>query len=300
MPKSYSLDAICGRSRSIRLMVLSAGAVGFAVVAGCLDAGNPQTGDDLTSKVMQVLRELELVDESGRPAPDTQLSFEDIVDVPPGLADGVDQDTTYSSGAGLTVDGTEISIATGGITSSHIADNAINSTGIADGAVSTADLADGAVSTAAIAPNAVTPNHEFAEPGVAAAVNGLETALDSSIAPVLERTITAPAPGYALVLGTLQVNTAHTLGTFSTVIAGVSPTAGQFATGRALATQVPENAPTCLYVNTVTVQAIFPIADAGPETFYLLAQENSGQWSVSARSLSVVYFPTGYGNVDTP
>ncbi|MCX7924774.1 MAG: hypothetical protein N2554_03065 [Fimbriimonadales bacterium] len=56
--------------------------------------------------------------------------------VPAGFADGIDNDTLYSAGAGLQLSGTTFSIATGGVSTSMLADNAVNNAKLANDAAS--------------------------------------------------------------------------------------------------------------------------------------------------------------------
>lgn len=66
-----------------------------------------------------------------------------LMGVPAGFADGVDNDTTYSAGAGLSLTGTTFSVATAGIINSMLAANSVTSDKIADGAVTQAKIAAG-------------------------------------------------------------------------------------------------------------------------------------------------------------
>jgi hypothetical protein len=86
------------------------------------------------------------------PTPYTSYTFRapwsGLVGVPAGFADGVDNDTLYSAGAGLQLSGTTFSIATGGVATSMLADSAVTSPKIADGAIATVDIANSAVTDA--------------------------------------------------------------------------------------------------------------------------------------------------------
>jgi hypothetical protein len=79
-----------------------------------------------------------------------------LLNVPAGFADGVDNDTTYTAGAGLQLTGTTFSVANLGITNAMLAANAITSDKIADGTISSADLANNAVTNLKIANSAVS------------------------------------------------------------------------------------------------------------------------------------------------
>jgi len=58
-----------------------------------------------------------------------------IIGIPAGFADGIDNDTTYSAGAGLQLVGTTFSIAPGGVDTGMLADFSVTTVKIADGAV---------------------------------------------------------------------------------------------------------------------------------------------------------------------
>jgi len=76
-----------------------------------------------------------------------QVPWSGITGIPPGFADGIDNDTTYTAGAGLTLTGTTFRIADGGVVSDMLA----------NGAVTTSKLADGAVTSAKLSTTGVTP-----------------------------------------------------------------------------------------------------------------------------------------------
>jgi hypothetical protein len=65
-----------------------------------------------------------------------------ISGMPAGFADGVDNDTTYSAGAGLQLSGNTFSIATGGVVTGMLADLAVTTAKLADGAVTDAKLSN--------------------------------------------------------------------------------------------------------------------------------------------------------------
>ena len=97
-----------------------------------------------------------------------------ISGMPAGFADGIDNDTTYSAGAGLQLVGTTFSIATGGVITSMLADLAVTTVKIADGAVTSAKIADGTIATVDIATGAVT-DAKLSSTGVVAGTYGSAT-----------------------------------------------------------------------------------------------------------------------------
>jgi hypothetical protein len=63
-----------------------------------------------------------------------------ISGIPAGFADGVDNDTTYSAGAGLDLAGTVFSLSDQGVTTAKLADQSVTSAKIANGAVGLAQI----------------------------------------------------------------------------------------------------------------------------------------------------------------
>ncbi|MCS7300294.1 MAG: hypothetical protein NZ556_01890 [Fimbriimonadales bacterium] len=70
----------------------------------------------------------------------SQAPWSGLSGMPAGFADGIDNDTTYTAGAGLQLTGTTFSIATGGVSTSLLADLSVTTLKIADGAVTDAKL----------------------------------------------------------------------------------------------------------------------------------------------------------------
>ena len=79
-----------------------------------------------------------------------------ISGMPAGFADGIDNDTTYTAGAGLQLSGNTFSIASGGVASSMLADGAVVTSKLADGAVTTAKIANGAITDAKLSNTGVS------------------------------------------------------------------------------------------------------------------------------------------------
>lgn len=137
------------------------------------------------------------------------------------------------------------------------------------------------------------------EPGVASATEGIATiALTGGVDVLQSRSLTVPAAGYVLVIGTLQANVAHTTGTASDCTFGVSDDAAGFPVNQDILITVPAVAPTATYRYAVTVHGLFSVASSGTFTFYLPADESTGAWSANDTQLSLVYFGTNYGTVE--
>jgi hypothetical protein len=158
----------------------------------------------------------------------------------------------------------------------------------APNSVTTAKIADGAVNAAKIAD----------EPGAAQATGNtcVTTTLASGAQSIRSATINAPAAGFILVIGSAQVNLAHTAGTASSVTVGVSTVATSLPTDQDKAIALPAASVTGTHAFAGAGQKIFP-ATAGANTFHLVAILGTGSASVADCALSLVYVPTSYGTV---
>jgi hypothetical protein len=135
------------------------------------------------------------------------------------------------------------------------------------------------------------------EPGVAS--NGHDTGitLTGGVQVMLSKSIVCPSEGYVLVIGTAQPRIEHENGTDSNAEFGVSDNNTTLPYNQDLDIQIPSSASTGWYFLPVTAQGIFPVASAGTETFYFLAQETSGTFRVWDIQLSLVFFPTSYAQI---
>lgn len=88
---------------------------------------------------------------------DTTYTWGTLPGIPAGFADGVDNDTTYSAGAGLTLTGTTFAVS--GVTSAMIADGTITGADLATDTITSANIAGGAVGTSEIANGSVIASH---------------------------------------------------------------------------------------------------------------------------------------------
>ncbi|OGC92093.1 MAG: hypothetical protein A2142_06030 [candidate division Zixibacteria bacterium RBG_16_48_11] len=155
--------------------------------------------------------------------------------------------------------------------------------------------------SAAVLPADAISDLEIAdEPGVASNANSDGVAIASTaLAIILSRTITVPAAGYVLVLGTTQFEVTHVTGTSDTYNIGVSGSSTALPVNQDLFTTVIAALPTGTYQKVVSPHGLF-VVPAGANTFYLLG-EKVASTSVNATAfdsqLSLVYFPTAYGTV---
>ncbi|MCX7782872.1 MAG: hypothetical protein N2318_04425 [Meiothermus sp.] len=178
-----------------------------------------------------------------------------------------------------------------------LANDGVTTAKLADTAVTTAKLADSAVTTAKLGNNAITSSKTLDEPGVAQNVQSVTFTLSGSFQNVLSADIIIPGPGYVLVMASAQVNLTHTNGTRSNIEFGVSASPTTSPGDQLKDIQLPENASTGTYLKIASVQKIFPVDAPGTATFYLNAREASGDAAIREATLSLIYFPTGYGVV---
>ncbi|MCI0329608.1 MAG: hypothetical protein L0196_01450 [candidate division Zixibacteria bacterium] len=137
------------------------------------------------------------------------------------------------------------------------------------------------------------------EPGVASDIEGLNVlGLDGSYQTLLSRSITTPADGFVLAIGTVGMYMLHFSGTENKWAEfGVSDAAGSLPANQEMEVAFPLSAPSGLYKQTVTVHGLFSVA-AGLSTFYLVGHKREGDFAIYDRQLSLIYFPTSYGTVE--
>lgn len=79
------------------------------------------------------------------------VAWTSLTGIPPGFADGVDNDTTYTAGAGLRLTGTTFSIGPAGVLQSMLALDSVATANLQNGAVTDPKLADAAITRGKIA-----------------------------------------------------------------------------------------------------------------------------------------------------
>jgi hypothetical protein len=188
---------------------------------------------------------------------------------------------------------------TGGNTTRMTLDGA-GRLGVATGTpTATLHVGGGGGNDAVILPSQAIDSVEmFDEPGVAADSEGvIAEAMSTTVATLLSRSIDVPAAGFVLAIGSCQATANHVNGTQSMATFGVSTTATAFPSDQDVQVSLPATAATGAYNWPVATQHVFTVAAAGSQTFHLLAQEASAQWSASEMQLTLVYFATDYGVV---
>lgn len=135
------------------------------------------------------------------------------------------------------------------------------------------------------------------EAGVGSVIDNGIVVLDGTVETLLSRTINVPYAGYVLAIATVESFAEHYTGSASSAAYGVSRTAGVFPASQDVHHSVSASASTGIFSVPVTVHGLFPVS-AGSQTFYLLAERESGGYAALNMKMTVVYLPTNYGTVD--
>lgn len=148
--------------------------------------------------------------------------------------------------------------------------------------------------------DAIAASEMLDEPGLAYQTDGTSLiTLDGTTQTLLSRSITAPAAGYVIVIGSVVGQAQHTNGIVDAVVFGVGSAAGTFGTDRIMALIAPSSLATNTYYFPVTVQGVFSVS-SGTSTFYLLGDEDAGSWRATDMQLTLLYVRTAYGTVASP
>lgn len=110
--------------------------------------------------------------------------------------------------------------------------------------------------------------------------------------------ITAPSDGFVVAMAAGEVYANHVNGTTSDAEIGVSNTDASLPGVQDIKYQVPSSAPTGTYTTPYSSQHIFPVT-TGVNTFFVLANEISGDMNFADASLSLVFVPSEFGTVST-
>jgi len=181
--------------------------------------------------------------------------------------------------------------------------------GNADGTESTRVIIDGNVSpmsfdtsisgdsSVQLPSGSVNASETGNEAGIAAQQSDGFLTLTGGVDIILARIINCPTSGYVLVIGTCQAALQHTSGTGDSVIFGVSDTIAALPSSQQVNVNTTSSMTTGNYNHAVTVHGVFEVS-AGAHQFYFLADEISGQTAVDDMQLTVIFFPTAYGQVN--
>jgi hypothetical protein len=138
------------------------------------------------------------------------------------------------------------------------------------------------------------------EPGVTSytAISGVNIETEPTVTVIGSTTISVPAAGYVLVIGTAQLYTYHTNGTTSSCQFGTSASSSSIPANQNGYYIVSDNAPTGIYSTPTTVHGLFQVGAAGDVTYYMVGREQSGTFTAYRIQLTALYIPTSYGTVN--
>ena len=158
------------------------------------------------------------------------------------------------------------------------------------------DMAATANGSVQLPADAISATEMLDEPGVASITNNTLQTMDGTTQNLLTRSITVPAAGYCLVIGTLEAQAIHAAAVQDGANFGVTDASGTFQANQDHLFQIPANAAAGNYVVPITVHGLFAV-NAGLNTFYLVGDEAQGNVQWNEGQLSIVYIPTSYGTV---
>lgn len=210
------------------------------------------------------------------------------------------------TGGPITTTGT-ISVASGGITNSHLGNNVVTGAKIVDGTILAQDIAAGAVqksevATAAVASDEVLNDSLYDidlkdEPGVASVNNLNSVPIPSNTDVVIAtRTITAPTTGFILANASAYCYFPHITGTASSARMSISTgTIHNFDND--VYRYISSSIPTGHNYTPMSCTDVFSVA-AGSHTFRLIADADFGDGNeIRSQSLNLLFVPTSYGSI---
>ena len=148
--------------------------------------------------------------------------------------------------------------------------------------------------------NAVGAAEILDEPGVADSIwTGSIQYIGTSPTVLISRSITCPAAGYVLAVGTAWVQWFVNSSSAWDCFFALSDQSSTLP-DPAYRLTVPGGMAWGTYNQPVNVHRLFPVGSAGTYTFYYLAQEQVADFTTFDKELTLVYIPTAYGNVTAP
>ncbi len=137
-------------------------------------------------------------------------------------------------------------------------------------------------------------------PGVAQTAAAEAVAITAATPAVASVSINVPGPGFVKVSASAQLNIEYSGLSSATFTVAVTNTPDTIRPDQDKRISLPAGLPAWTYSYIVSSERVFPVDSAGPKTFYLIAEENSGvQGTVSKRTLSATYL-TAMGEVQNP
>ncbi len=139
------------------------------------------------------------------------------------------------------------------------------------------------------------------EPGVASAREHYTPAtalsMSSGYNTLASKTITTPADGFVLAIGSAQPTISHSNGTDSQAEFGVSDASGSLPENQDCLLMIHSSNPTGVYTFPVTVHGLFEVGSAGSHTFHFIGRLASGTYTANDVQFTLVYFASNHGSV---
>ena len=149
--------------------------------------------------------------------------------------------------------------------------------------------------------SAIDASEILDEPGAASFAAGIDPVAipAGSTTSIASRSITTPAAGYVLVIGTAQFSTPHTAA-IEYINIGVSDDISSLPGNQDVTLYLPSALPAGSYYYPVSVHGLFSVASAGTYTYYLLGNPSAASqtWTAYDIQLTLLYIPTSYGTVN--
>ncbi|GIW12558.1 MAG: hypothetical protein KatS3mg061_3615 [Dehalococcoidia bacterium] len=137
-------------------------------------------------------------------------------------------------------------------------------------------------------------------PGVAQTAAAEAVAISDTTPAVASVTINVPGPGFVKVGASAQLNIEYSGSSSAVFTFALADAPDAIRPDQDRRISLPAGLPAWTYSYIVSSERVFPVDSAGPKTFYLIVEENSGvQGSVSKRTLSATYL-TAMGAVQNP
>jgi hypothetical protein len=193
-------------------------------------------------------------------------------------------------------------IATGGVASAEILDGSIGAVDIASGAVGTSEIANSSITGIDVLDGGLTSVDMDNEPGVASVSTTTDNPLATLAENLVTRTITLPAAGFVVALGSSNIQMVHSPGTASEANLSASITSATHNTANLRNVRLSNLfSDGGTYRQALSCQEVFFFVSGGNQTIYLVASAPAGA-GVSAieSSLILQYYPTQYGLVSEP
>ncbi len=143
--------------------------------------------------------------------------------------------------------------------------------------------------------DAISSSEMLDEPGIASWGTPYGSELTSSFLPWRSQAIVAPADGYVLAIGSVNVSPWHVTGTETSIILGISLDQFSLPFVQYVWVTIPAGASTGDYDIPAVVSGVFPVS-AGSYWFHIVAREASGQGMIYNTNFSLLYVPTAYGD----